>query len=104
MNEKPTYYCIKVMHVAESMEIADRIEWCVENDLDFFNQGVRGIKVGDVFYEEVEMKEVGVLTLLDSNGNPGGEIDLSQMPPINIGMIFAFKDEIDVTAFKLRWV
>lgn len=91
------------MHVAESPEMAERLEWCVENDLKFFNQGIRGIKVGGKFYEEDEMKEVGVLTLLDNNGNPGGEINLAQMPAINIGMIFAFNDEIDVTAFKLRW-
>ena len=103
MNEKPTYYCVKVMHVAESMEIAERIEWCVENELKFFNQGIRGIKVGNVFYEETEMKEIGLLTLSDDNGG-SGEIDLLTMPPINIGMIFAFNNEIDVTAFKLRWV
>lgn len=91
------------MHVAESTEIAERIEWCVENDLKFFNQGIRGIKVGGVFYEEIEMKEIGLLVLSNNNGG-SGEIDLAQMPPINIGMIFAFNDEIDVTAFKLRWM
>lgn len=103
MNEKPTYYCIKVMHVAESMEIAERIAWCIENELKFFNQGIRGIKIGGIFYEEEEMKEIGLLVLHSDNGG-SGEIDLAQMPPINIGMIFAFHNEIDVTAFKLRWI
>lgn len=102
--EKPTYFAVKAMFPAESVEIAERIEWCKENEMDFIPVNIRGIKVGEIFYEEDEMKDIGILELQDDAGVTKGEIDLSTMPPINIGMGFAFKSEEDVTAFKLRWV
>ncbi len=93
------FYAIKVMHPAESIEIFERIEWCKENDLDFFNASIMGILIADVYYTADEMQKLKTLSLA-----PGIEIDLSNMTPKNIGMAFLFKNEADVTAFKLRWV
>ena len=50
------------------------------------------------------MQKIGVLSLQDDDGETKGEIDLSTLPPINIGMIFVFHDEVDAVAFKLRWI
>lgn len=104
MNEKPDYYAIKVMHPAESIEITERIEWCKENEITWFPKTIRGTIVGGVHYEEEEMQKIGKLLLQDDNGVTLGEIDLSTLPPINIGMGFVFHNEIDAVAFKLRWI
>jgi len=103
MSEQSDYYAVKVMFPAESMEVTERIDWCKENEIEWFPTNIRGIKVADVYYEEEEMQEIGVLTLHGKNGDKG-EIDLSTMPPINIGMGFVFHNEIDAVAFKLRWI
>lgn len=102
--EKPKYFAVKAMFPAENIEITNRIIWCNENSIKFFNVGIRGIKIGDVFYDEEQMKEIGTHELYDDNGTKKGEIDLITMPPINIGMGFVFHNEIDALAFKLRWI
>ena len=94
----PDYYAIKVMHPAESIEISERIKWCKENDLDFFNVSIMGIFFDGVYYTSDEMQEIGTLNI-----SSGIAIDLANMTPKNIGMAFVFKDKADVTAFKLRW-
>ena len=91
------YYAIKVMHPAESIEVSDRIEWCKENDVFFFTQSIMGYHVAGEYYTEEEMKSTGIIKI------PMGEIDLSAMVPMNIGTVFAFKTEEDVTGFKLTW-
>lgn len=98
MNNKPDYYAIKVMHIAESIEIAERIEWCKENKIEFFPVSILGCFVAGNHYTAEEMQEIGVLTL-----GEGAEIDLSTLPPINIGMGFVFYNEVDACAFKLKW-
>lgn len=104
MNEQPHYYAIKVMYPVESMEITERIEWCTESEINWFPKTIRGTIVAGVHYEEEEMKKIGVLLLQNGGGETKGEIDLSTLPPINIGMIFVFHNEIDAVAFKLRWI
>ena len=104
MNKKSDYYAVKVMYPVESIEVTERIDWCRESEIEWFPKTIRGTKVGDVHYEEEEMKEIGILSLKGDNGDTLGEIDLSTLPPINIGMIFVFHNEIDAVAFKLRWI
>jgi len=100
---RATLFAVKSMFPAEHIETANRLEWCQENNMEFFNVSIRGTKVGDVFYDEQEMQEIGVLELLDADGVKKGEINLETLPPINIGMGFVFHDETDAAAFKLQW-
>lgn len=104
MNEQPHYYAIKVMYPVESIEVAERIDWCTENEITWFPKTIRGTMIAGVHYDEEEMKEIGILSLQDDNGITKGEIDLATLPPKNIGIIFVFHNEIDVVAFKLRWI
>jgi len=97
--QQKEYFAVKVMHVAESIEIAERIEWCKENDIEFFPVNISGCFIAGKHYTKEEMQETGVLYL-----GEGAEIDLSTLPPINIGMGFVFHDEIDACAFKLQWI
>ena len=96
------YYAVKVMHPAEAIEIADRIEWCVENEIKFFNSSIMGCRIAGKFYTAEEMLKIGVLRLSNAIGE--AEIDLSTLPPKNIGMAFVFHAEEDAVAFKLRWI
>lgn len=95
------YYAIKVMHPVESLEVSERIEWCKENGIEFFNRTILGCHVGGRFYIAEEMQETGVLQIGSKIGE--AEIDLSTLPAINIGMVFVFKLEEDALAFKLAW-
>ncbi len=95
------YYAIKVMHPAESLEISERIEWCKENSIEFFNRTILGCYIAGRFYTSEEMRETGVLQIGAKIGE--AEIDLSTLPPINIGMAFVFHSKEDAVAFKLAW-
>jgi len=103
MTDKPTYFAVKSMYPAESMEIAQRIEWCKTNEIQWFSTAILGVKVGEVFYEKEEMQEIGELELKDNSGVTQGIIDLSTLPPKNIGIGFVFYNEVDASAFKLAW-
>ena len=102
MNERPQFYAIKVLYPVESTEMADRIDWCKENKMDFFNQSIMGCMFANKYYTEEEMREIGTLTL-NEQGNVA-EIDLDRLPPKCIGCAFVFKNEMDAIAFKLRWM
>ena len=93
------YFAIKVMHVAESTEITERIEWCKENDIEFVPVNIGGCYIGGKYYTEEEMQEVGEIEI-----GKGAFINIATFPPINIGMGFVFYNEIDAFAFKLQWV
>lgn len=100
---EPDYYAVKAMFPAESYEIQERIEWCKENEITFFNVNIRGCTFAGKHYTEEEMKEIGTITLDDGKKNIA-EINLRTLPPKNIGMGFVFHDEMDAIAFKLRWI
>ena len=97
---EPQYYAVKVMFPAESIEIQNRIEWCKENNIPFFNVSINGCFINGTHYTDTEMKKIGTLVL----GDNVAEIDLQNLPPKNIGMGFVFNDELDAIAFKLRWI
>ena len=94
-----TYFAVKVMHIAESIEIAERIEWCKENSIEFFPVSILGCYTAGKYYTKEEMQEVGELEI-----GEGAFINLATLPPINIGMGFVFYNEIDACAFKLQWI
>lgn len=98
------YYAVKAMFPAESIEIADRIEWCKDNEVKFSNVSIMGCFLNGRHYTSEEMQETGVLTYSDTDGNEVAEINLSTLPPINIGIGFVFFNETDAIAFKLRWI
>jgi hypothetical protein len=102
MNDKE-YYAVKSMFVAESIETAERIEWCNEYNINFFNTAIMGTVIGGKPYTSDEMKEIGIMEFSE-NGITKAEIDLSTLPPKNIGMGFVFHTEQDAVAFKLRWM
>lgn len=91
-------YAVKVMYTAATKEVSDRIEWCKENNIDFFIKSLFGCYIAGKYYTEEEMKEVGTLFL------GGVEIDLHKKSPTNTGTVFIFYSEEDVTGFKLTWI
>ena len=60
-----------------------------------------GCFIAGKHYTSEEMQETGTVYL--KNGNDEAEIDLTTLPPKNIGMTFLFFYEDDVMAFKLKW-
>lgn len=92
------WYGVKVFHPAASKEVAERIQWCRDNNIHFITRILKGVEIGMLGtrnrYTEEQM--TGVVEI------NGAKFDLSKMHPREIGIGFFFSKE-DAVAFKLVW-
>lgn len=97
------YYAIEILKPSYDMEVMEMVNWCVENDVKFLTQSVKGMKILDrVFKKDDIIDSEGVLDFDDGN-----KVTLENVEEFRfkvVGTIFLFETEVDVTAFKLRWV
>jgi hypothetical protein len=97
------YYAIEILKPSYDIEVMEMVNWCVDNDVEFFTQSVKGMKILDrVFKKDDILEAEGVLDFEDGN-----KVTLENVEEYRfkvVGTVFLFNTEKDVTAFKLRWV
>lgn len=111
---KADYYGIKISYPAHSDEVYEMIEWCKENEIDFFTRSLRvmtsysrmkpfmKIRKSNVVITEEEMADKDSITV-----KIDGEdwvFEKERMRFGETGTSFFFAAEEDVVAFKLRWI
>lgn len=108
------YYGIKIGHPAHSNEVFDIIEWCKENEIEFFTRPLRimtsysrmkpfiKIRNSDVIITEEEMADKDSITV-DINGEDW-VFEKERMRFGETGTAFFLSSQADAMAFKLRWL
>ncbi len=108
------YYGIKIGHPAHSNEVFDMIEWCKENEIDFFTKPLRimtsysqmkpfmKIRNSDVIITEEEMADNNKITV-DIDGEDW-VFKKEYMRFSETGTAFFLSNQTDAMAFKLRWL
>ena len=108
------YYGIKIGHPAHSDEVFDMIEWCKENEIEFFTRPLRvmtsysrmkpfmKIRNSNVIITEEEMADKDSIRV-DIDGEDW-VFEKECMRFGETGTAFFLSSETDVMAFKLRWL